>query len=458
MHLRDKLAKLMHTPPMPFQVRGVAFVERLGGRALIGDDPGLGKTYQAMAWMKLHPEVRPVVIVCPAVMKYGWRRQLWQHGRIRSVVLSGRKTYPLERDVWIVNFDIIGYWLDTIGSMKPKLLIIDEAHRTKNPKAIRTKACRKLARRCKHIIGLTGTPIRNRPIEFYPILNMIDPEEYSSIVEFAFAYCDPKPGYRGRGWDYSGASNLDELHARVSKIMIRRLKRDVLPDLPRKTRTILPVDITNRVEYEVARTRFMQWYRKNGGRCSSRRILPFMDLVRVHTLLRLAGEGKVAAVRQWIADWLADTSEKLVVFARHISVMRRLQEAFPTAAMIDGSVRANQRSAQVDRFQNDPSCRLFLGNIQAAGESITLTAASTVLFAELGWTPGEREQAEDRVLRIGQSAKHIQVVYLIGRNTHEELLIESIERKRKVVSRAVDGMERLDVPTIVLTELPRSVR
>jgi len=457
MSFRSELTKVMVTPPLPFQVRGVAFVDRHGGRALIGDDPGLGKTYQATGWMKLHPEIRPVVIVCPASVKYGWRRQLRQHGDIRSVVLSGRRPHKLIGNVWIVNYDILIYWLPFLLKQKPQLAVIDEAHRTKNRKAARTKACRILARRCRYVIGLTGTPIRNRPIEFYPILNMLRPSEYRSVIEFAFAYCDPKPGFRGRGWDFSGASNLDELHDRVSNVMIRRLKSDVLPDLPKKMRTILPVEIDNRREYEAARLNFLQWYRKTKGADATRRILPASDLVRIHTLLRLAGEGKVGVVHQWIVDWLNDTDEKLVVFTRHISVMRRLHSYFPGSAVIDGSTATSKREHEVDKFQRDHRCRVFLGNIQAAGEGITLTAASTVLFAELGWTPGEREQAEDRVLRIGQTANRIQVIYPIAKETHEERLIEQIERKRRIVSRVVDGMERLDVPTMVLTELTRSM-
>lgn len=255
--------------------------------------------------------------------------------------------------------------------------------------------------------------------------------------------------------NYSGASNLEELHRRVSEVMIRRTKAQVMQDLPRKSYTTLPVEIDNWKDYQEAQESIVRWYLKNKGSAAAKRASRATAFVRLQTLLQLAALGKVPALVSWVKDWLEDTGEKLVVFTTHTAVLRAIHKRFPDAAMIDGSVRMDLRDKEVTRFQNDPRCRLFIGNLQAAGESITLHAASTVLFAELGWVPTEHDQAEDRVLRIGQKANHVDIYYMIGADTVEELVMESLDRKQKTIDRVVDGCEREDVRTIVLEKLVR---
>jgi SWI/SNF-related matrix-associated actin-dependent regulator 1 of chromatin subfamily A len=144
---------------------------------------------------------------------------------------------------------------------------------------------------------------------------------------------------------------------------------------------------------------------------------------------------------RWIRDFLDGSSEKLVVFARHRAILKRLPREFHRIFVaVDGSVRGKKRQAAVDRFQNDPKIRLFLGNMKAAGHGLNLTAASSVLFLELGWTPAEHEQAEDRVLRIGQEAGSVNVYYLIGRGTVEERILEMLADKRDICGKVLDGV------------------
>jgi SWI/SNF-related matrix-associated actin-dependent regulator 1 of chromatin subfamily A len=474
--LKAKIKAAMRTPPLVFQVDGVRFLLNHEGRAVLGDDMGLGKTYQIATWLALNPDARPVIIACPATVKYVWQRQLWEHSRIKSVVINGRGRFRVNGNVWIINHDILSCadkpkrskgkkskkkgktkkpnpgWWKTLIRRRPLVFVIDEAHRTQTRDSQRTMACKAIARRCRHVIAATGTPIRARPVQFFPMLNMVCPRAFPSFWQYAFRYCDPKRGFRGRGWNFNGASNLDELHQRVSAIMLRRTKEEVMKDLPRKTCTTIPVDIANRKEYESARDDFVSWWRKRRGAGVSQRALKAVAFVRMGALLRIAAEGKVPAISDWIENWLRETDQKLVVFTKHKIILALLRGTFLKAAVIEGRTPQRQREMEINRFQTDPKCRLFFGNLQAAGEGTTLHAASTVLFVELGWTPAELDQAEDRVLRIGQRAKHVDIYYMIAKDTQEEDVLELIGEKRKVVNQVVDGVSP-SVQTIVLQRL-----
>jgi SNF2 family DNA or RNA helicase len=433
-----------------FQKQGVQFLEEHQGRALLGDDMGLGKTLQTIAWMVHHPEARPAVILCPATLKHHWQRQLRMHGRLRSTVISGRPPRLLRTDIWIVNYDIVAPqkrkkgalpgWGEFLKEHNPKLLVLDECHYVKERTTKRTKMCLTMAKGVPHIIALSGTPITNRPVEFYPVLSMIAPGLFPSFWKYAMKYCDPKRGFRGRGWDFRGASHLDELHEVLKPVMLRRMKTDVLPDLPPKIRTTLPVDIDNMGEYHAARDDFIKWLMTRIGADAAYRAIGAIAMVRLEKLKQLAAQGKLASARTWIDDWMDETGQKLVVYATHKSIASALKTSYrDISVVITGDTPVPTRQYLVDRFQSDPRCRMLIGNIKAAGTGLTLTAASTVLFLELGWTPAEHDQAEDRVLRIGQEASTMNAYYMIGVGTVEEDVLELLERKRDVVSRVLNG-------------------
>lgn len=489
----ERLRTVMRTPPMRFQVRGVRFLEQHGGRAILGDDMGLGKTFQAIGWMALHPSTRPVIVVCPATIKWNWQRELRIHAGLRSRVLMGYKRFgasffdrkshgpkckwfptlrrrlefiklnrklgpftkldrpappPLPR-VAIINYDILEDWIDVLEDARPQVLVLDECHNVKNSSALRTKLTKRLARITPHVIPLSGTPIRNRPSEFFPVLNMVAPDKFPSFWDYAFRYCKPRRKFMGRGWDFSGADHLDELHERVSDVMIRRTKEQVLKDLPRKPpRTVIPVDLDNQGEYDEACLDFLHWLRKRKGKKAADRASGAQALVKLGALKRLAAEGKLATMTRWIREQLEDTDEKLVIFAVHKLIVERLLKAFPKAAVVTGSVTGEARQKAVDRFQKDKRCRVFIGNLKAAGEGITLHASHTVVFAELGWTPGEHDQATDRVRRIGQTSSIVNAYYFIARGTVEEDVIDVIETKAGICSQVLDGEDITQADTV----------
>lgn len=426
----------------PFQKQGVAFIESRGGRALIGDEMGLGKTIQALAWLQLHPEKRPAVIVVPAHLKLNWAKEaeatLTKNARVQ--ILSGTRPYSITGDIIVINYDILNQWRDKLAALNPKVLIYDEAHHIKNSSAIRTKAAKKLAKGIPHIIMLSGTPIVNRPVEGFNILSMIDPGLFPNFWEFAHKYCGAH--HNGWGWDFSGATNKGELHQILTKtIMIRRLKSNVLKDLPDKLYSYIPVELSNRQEYEAAERDFIRYLKQIKGDEAAEKAKQAEHLVRIESQKQLAVKGKLKQAIDWIRNFIesGNGDSKLVVFAVHKMVIDALmKELKGIAVKVDGSCSAEERNRAVEAFQNDPAVKLFVGNIRAAGTGLTLTAASSVAFLELPWTPGELVQAEDRCHRIGQK-NTVNVYYLLAEGTIEEKIAESLDDKRKVLDAVLDG-------------------
>jgi SNF2 family DNA or RNA helicase len=445
----------------PFQNQGVAFIESRNGRALIVDEMGLGKTIQALAWLQLHPKHRPAIIVVPASLKINWQReaQHWMNNP-KIQILSGTTGSPLfTGNIIIINYDILSNdyepdpndpkkqiekhysgWLDYLKDLYPQVLILDEVHFCKSNSAQRTKAVKQLAKGIPHIIGLSGTPIINRPVEAFNALHMIDPTVVGSFWSYAHRYCNAHNN--GFGWDFNGASNTAELHDKLIKsCMIRRVKSDVLTDLPDKQHSFVPIELDNEKEYQSAERDFISFVQRTKGTDAAERASNAATLAEIEGLKQLAVQGKMKQAIDWIQNFL-DSDGKLVVFAVHKFVIDALMTHFGTqlAVKIDGSTPMADRQRAVDVFQHNPECRLFIGNIQAAGIGITLTTASNVVFLELPWQPGALVQAEDRCHRIGQKDS-VNIYYLLATDTIEEKIAQLLDRKRKILDAVLDGKE-----------------
>lgn len=466
----------------PFQAKGVNFIEARKGRALVGDEMGLGKTVQALAWLQKHPGKRPAFIVCPASLKLNWEKEARQWmSNPKTQILNGMTPYETSGEVLIINYDILKAWAGYLQELNPKVIIFDEVHYLKNNKAQRTKAAKKIAKKIPHIIGLTGTPIVNKPIEILNAVQMIDKSVAPNRWHFLHKYCGAK--HNGFGWDFSGASNTQELHEKLtSTIMIRRKKKDVLKDLPDKIRSFVPMELDNEKEYAKAENDFINFVRQQTETDVRQKLrdqlgdmadmvsiddeklehMKFMKaskaeaggaLAQIGALKQIAVRGKLKQSIQWIQDFL-DSGEKLVVMAVHKFVVNEIMEHFGKIAVkVDGSVTGANRNKAVEQFQQNDKIKLFVGNIQAAGVGLTLTAASTVAFLELPWTPGDVLQAEDRVHRIGQK-ESVGIYYLLAQDTIEERIANLIDKKRKVLDSVLDGEKTDD--TSLLSELMKS--
>ena len=427
---------------MDFQKAGLAFTESTGGNVMIADQMGLGKTIQALAYLALHPDLRPVVVVCPASLKLNWEREaeMWLETGETTEVINGGKIKALSGDIVIINYDILSKQLPVLKGYDPQVLIFDESHSIKTPKAARSKAAAQLAKTVPHKILLTGTPVLNRPSELWNQLCIINPKRYNSKSFFSWhkKYTAAHQLHFGQKtvWDFSGSSNLDKLAESLKGIMIRRTKAEVLPELPAKRRQTLLVQIDNRREYNHAEKDFLSWLKEQKGQAAADRGSSVEQLSMVEALRQIAIQGKMKQAIEWIRDFL-ETGEKIVVFATHRATVDALMTEFSKVAVrLDGGMCAEEKQLSVDRFQGDDGIRLFIGNIQAAGVGITLTAASNTLFVELGWTPSLHEQAEDRQHRIGQK-NAVNVYYMIASDTIDEKIMDMLEAKGGITSAAI---------------------
>jgi len=425
----------------PFQARAVSFIEDHKGRALIADEMGLGKTVEVLAWLQLRKDLRPVIIVVPASVKLNWKKEAknWMTNPNVEVLTGGIPWEPSGKII-VINYDILHSWVKVLKRLQPKVLITDECHYFKTNRAKRTKAIKRLSKGMDCIIGLSGTPIENRPIEIFNIVKILAPDLFPNWFLFGKRYGNGK--HSRFGWNMDGASNTEELHYKLTKsIMLRRLKKDVLKELPKKQYSFVPMELNNRKKYEFAENDFIEFVKQYKGVTAAKRVEKAKALVMIEALKQLAVNGKLPQAIHWIEDFL-ETDEKLVIFTTHRSTIKSLMELFGDIAVkLDGSTNSDRlRQEAVDKFQNDPKIRLFIGNMKAAGKAITLTAASNVVILELPWTPGALRQCEDRCHRIGQK-KCVNIHYLLAADSIEEHIANILDKKSKVLDAVLDGKQ-----------------
>lgn len=438
--------------PYKFQVEDAERIEAMSGRCLLSSEMGTGKGLISLLWARNHPEHRPVIIVCPASLKWNWRHEIHIGIGERSEILEGRKPKKRigESPFLIINYDILKYWLEFLIDAEPKLLIADEIHVVSNRTAQRSRALKHLSEKIPYMIGLSGTPLMNRPVELWHPLHCLFPKLFPSFFTFAMRFCSPKKSIFGNGWDFRGASHLDELHGLLKSHSIRRLKKDVLSELPEKQRTIIPMTIP-RKEYDNVLEDFLGWLTVNNPD-KVHKARKAERLVQMGLLKRLAGELKLPLVMEWLDNFLKTSAEKILVFAIHRKIIAALQDRYKNiCVVVDGSTSGKNRELAVTKFQSNSKTRMFIGNIKAAGVGLNLTAASTVAFVEIGWSPGGMMQAEDRAHRIG-TKKSVNVYYLVAKDTIEHRLIYLLQSKQKVLSSTLDGGKGEDFDLFDLLE------
>lgn len=411
---------------LPYQLEGIEFA-RDRNAVLFGDEPGLGKTIQAIGWLNCHPEVETLLVVCPASLKTNWQREL-DKWLISPCV-----------DVTIINYDVL-HKLDMTRHWD--VCVIDEAHAIKSRKAKRTKLCKQIRAGAK--LALTGTPILNKPIELWSILNWLVPEIWpaSSFMRYAYRYCGAYQGKWGMVMD--GATHLDELRQHLACLMTRHLKADVLTQLPPKRRQIIELpkeglsadlrarlaDATRRIE------RIEETYIDDARKLEGELAVAWQEMAALRHEVGLA---KVGSCIELIHDAI-ESSGKVIVFAHHRDVIAALNDALVDymPAVIHGDIPVQARQEAVDRFQTDDKCKVFIGQIQAAGVGLTLTASSHVIFVELDWTPGIVSQAEDRAHRIGQK-ESVLIQHVVMEGGFDARMVKALVRKQMVIEKALDA-------------------
>lgn len=416
----------------PFQWAGVRYALETR-RCFISDEQGLGKTVQALAALEAD-DAFPAIVICPASLKLNWEREARRWLPHRTVgVIEGRGAIAPKDDITILNYEIVAAHRRALALGGPKALVVDESHYCKNPQAKRTHAVRRLAEAIPPHglrLALSGTPVLNHAEELVSQLRVLGRlEEFGSGARFA----------RQFGGDFSE----ERLHWHLRRhCFVRRLKREVLPQLPDKRRVVVSMPLDNEREYRLAEQSVIDWLREQPLDLAEldakiARTLRAERLAQLGTLQRLAGKGKLEASLAWIHDFLA-SGEPLVVFARHREIQDALVERFPDAAHLLGRDGAEARDAAVRAFQQPDGPQLIVCATRVAAQGITLTRASNVAFLELEWTPALHDQAEDRVHRIGQRDA-VTAWYLLAARTIDETMSELLARKREIVAAVTDG-------------------
>lgn len=430
----------LHGELMAFQKAGVVYALQRR-RIFIADEQGLGKTVQALAAIET-ADAYPAVVVCPASLKLNWLRECarWLPERSTTSV-SGRRGRIELADIVIINYDVLDARGHALAELDPQALIFDESHYCKNPKARRSKAAIELSEQVSHDalrLALTGTPLVNTPRELVPQLRVL-----GRLPDFGSG-----AGFERR---FDGAEARQRLHWHLrSSCYVRRRKDEVLTQLPPKQRITVPVPLSNEREYRRLEDDLFAWLREavlDPANLAKKvdSALRAEALVKLNALRHVAALGKLDASIEWIKAFL-ESGEKLVVFAHHRDVQAALLEAFPRAAFILGGDSLEGRDRNVQRFQagDTPVC---ICSLEVASHGFTLTAAASVAFLELGWTPAKHDQAEDRVHRIGQD-RHVTAWYLLAADTVDERIASLIDYKRAVVGSVTDGTAGAEVAVV----------
>ncbi|XP_036872336.2 SWI/SNF-related matrix-associated actin-dependent regulator of chromatin subfamily A-like protein 1 isoform X1 [Manis javanica] len=422
---------------LPFQRAGVNFAIAKEGRLLLADDMGLGKTIQAICIAAFYRKEWPLLVVVPSSVRFTWEQAFLRWLPSLSpehinVVVTG-KNHLTAGLVNIVSFDLLSKLEKQLKSRHHfKVVIIDESHFLKNSKTARCRAAMPVLKVAKRVILLSGTPAMSRPAELYTQIIAVKPTFFPQFHAFGLRYCDAKR--HSWGWDYSGSSNLGELKLLLEEaVMLRRLKSDVLSQLPAKQRrmvVVAPGQINAKARAALdAVAKEMTTKNKTKAQQKEALILFF----------NRTAEAKIPPAIEYILDLLESGREKFLVFAHHKVVLdaitKELERKCVPHIRIDGSTSSSDREDLCQQFQLSTRHSVAVLSITAANMGLTFSSADLVVFAELFWNPGVLIQAEDRVHRIGQSSS-VSIHYLVARGTADDYLWPLIQEKIEVLSKA----------------------
>lgn len=426
-------------------------------------------TIQAIGVMNTFEKPEHILVICPSTPKRNWYREIkkWLVHDLEVGIVDGKKN-P-ETPVLIINYDILHTHKEYLDGIHWDIIICDESHYLKNSKARRTKMVFGYQKKFQSLstsfwLFMSGSQMFKTPVDLFTVVQKCDPQGLGkSWWDFVHRYCDAKSD--GFGLDTSGASNLEELQYMMrTRFMCRRTKKDVAGDMPSNRQTVsLPrsglVDKLVKQERDEVEKNFGAFSALIGSVMSAEAIdelfteYSFLDgLERGDDDRNVTLVGNLAKIRRELAvaktpmciDFINDlleSEDKVVVFAHHRDVIDLLKEAFPTAAVVRGGMADKVKDAEVTRFQTDPACRVFIGNIVAAGQAINLSVADVAVFIEISWVPSEVSQAEERIWDVLKTRPNT-IYRLPVEGSLDEAMIAVVEQRQEDVNKAMN-MEAL---------------
>ncbi|KAL5196682.1 hypothetical protein ABZP36_000194 [Zizania latifolia] len=462
--LYDKIPADVESKLMPFQREGVRFALQHGARILIADEMGLGKTLQAIAVASCLHEAWPVLVISPSSLRLHWASMI-QHwlnipsedilvvlpqmggsnkAGFRLVYSNTKGDFHLDGVFNVISYDIVPKIQSTLLDLDFRIVIADESHFLKNAQAKRTITSLPILQKAQYVVLLSGTPALSRPIELFTQLQALYPTVYKNVSEYGDRYC--KGGFFGM---YQGASNHEELHNLMkATVMIRRLKKDVLSQLPVKRRQQVFLVLSEKemrhiralfLELEAVKIKFQS--------CDSKETMDSLKFAQKNLINRIyndSAEAKIPAVLDYLGT-VIEADCKILIFAHHQPMIEAIHQYLLKKKVkcirIDGQTPVAVRQTLVTDFQNKDDIKAAVLSIKAGGVGLTLTAASTVIFAELSWTPGDIIQAEDRAHRIGQVSS-VNIYYLLANDTVDDIIWDVVQGKLENLGQMLDGQEK----------------
>lgn len=431
-----------------YQKEGVEMIVRkFDGRVILADQMGLGKTLQALAVCKYYKHKR-VLVVCPAYLRYNWQTEIKRWiGFGTNVMLINKGSDPiLDVDGYLVcSYELATKKRDELKKLKYDIAVVDESHYLKNFKAKRTKGLTPVLKKMKHCLLLTGTPCLNRSCELFSQAHIIRKDFFPKWRPYTKRYCDGKISLLGF-YDASGNTNREELHWLSKKtVMIRRMKKDVLKDLPKLIRSQIYLE-TPPARSKPLKPLFDEWREINKKmpmmQPASKEIkdAAFRRKALISELFLKTAEAKLPAVQKVVAD-LAQQGIKFIVFGYHSlfldGICETLDKNNTTYMRIDGTTSLEKRDQYVTEFQNG-DVQVAVLSLLAASTGLTLTACSTLVFGELYWVSGTILQAECRINRIG-ATETSDIRYVIANDTLDPHLFKMISYKQENLDKTLDG-------------------
>jgi SNF2 family DNA or RNA helicase len=449
---------LLKVPLYPYQAEGALFAVR-AGRALIGDDMGLGKTVQAIAATEIlarHFGVAKVLVICPTSLKYQWQSEIarfsGRQGENAARVINGgraqrQKDYALDDFCKITNYEKLKPDLDLIAAWAPELVIVDEAQRVKNWNTIAARALKRVD--SPYAIVLTGTPLENKLEELISIVQFVDQHRLGPTWKLLHEH-----QVKDEAGRVTGYTRLDKIGQTLAPVMIRRRKSEVLRQLPSRTdqNLLVPMtemqmlhhqenaDVVARIVQRWRKTRFLSDKDQRRLTCALQNMR--MSCNSTYLLDQETDHGvKADELAALFDDLFAEPEAKAVVFSQwtrtHDIVIRRLEARGLGYVSFHGGVPSEKRPALVERFRDDPACRVFLST-DAGSTGLNLQHASTLVNMDLPWNPAILEQRIARIHRMGQE-RPVQVINFVAKGTIEEGMLSVLAFKRSLSAGILDG-------------------
>ena len=452
------LGTLLKVALYPYQAEGALFAVR-SGKALIGDDMGLGKTVQAIAAMEILARyfgISRVLVICPTSLKYQWQSEIsrfsGRQGEDAARVVNGgraqrQKDYELDEFCKITNYEKLQPDLDLIAAWAPDLVIVDEAQRVKNWNTIAARALKRID--SPYAIALTGTPLENKLEELISIVQFVDQHRLGPTWKLLHEH-----QVKDEGGRVTGYTELERIGQTLAPIMIRRRKSEVLKQLPERLdqNLLVPMtemqmlhhqenaDVVAKIVQRWRKTRFLSDKDQRRLTCALQNMR--MSCNSTYLLDQETDHGvKADELVALLDDLFAEPKAKAVVFSQwtrtHDIVIRRLEARGLGYVSFHGGVPSERRPALVERFRDDPACRVFLST-DAGSTGLNLQHASTLVNMDLPWNPAVLEQRIGRIHRIGQ-AQPVRVINFVAKGTIEEGMLAVLAFKRSLSAGILDG-------------------